>query len=237
MRKFVFALALLAVMGSALPAIARGDAEPVDTDPIGTLGYLPDEAAETPTAGSTRLVVVFADDMEAKGPFGAKFTGLVGSTASGPSVPQMVAYSPGLDGDLQEAGAPVGGPEFAGIYGNAAKGTCPANGGRPQLFAYSVVRTETTVGTPYARQICEETAAPVVISTDPVTGVKTYETTVTKFVPGFWLDFSGTPNASWDTAFFQYAAAYSEDAGGGDFYEPGEADAGGTSTLLDAPGV
>jgi len=237
MRKIVFALALLTVVGSAVPAIARGDAEPVDTDPIGTLGYLPDEADETPTPGATRLVVVFADDMEAQGPFGAKFTGLVGSTESGPSVPQMVAYSAGLDGDVEEAGAPLGGPEFAGIYGNVAKGDCPTGGGRPQLFAYSEVRTETTEGTPYARGLCEETGASVVVSTDPVTGVETWDTTVTKFIPGFWLDFTATPNASWNAAFFQYAAAYSEDTGSGDFYEPGEADAGGTSTLLDAPGV
>ncbi len=237
MKRIALVAALLAVMGTIIPASA-GDL-PSDTDPLGTLELLPagtDQAGQVP-AGAQRLILRFADGMDAQGAFGVKFSGVF-VTETGPRVPQLLGYSDGLDdaGSASPTGPLPPTQVFAGMYGDVGEWECkPA--AKPGLWAYSTTETvpHTTVSNvPLGLcQVKNGTTTPVLDEAGLIVG---YETPVATYVPGFWLDVTATPDLTGVVAaLIQYASVYNDTAPGGDFYT--EANGGGTGSLLLAPGV
>jgi hypothetical protein len=239
MKRIALAGALLGL--SVLSAPIAGAAAPVDTNPLGTLGYLPAGTNEAAAPGARRLVVVFDTSLAtggtaplgrilANGAFGMKLSG-VALTAAGPAVPTMVAHSAAL-GDVKSASsgqapdAINGG--FAGIAGDTRDADCSKVGTPDFMYAYSKTRVVVSPNF-YAPQPCEriDSATPI-----PTGG---WTTSVTTFTPGFWIDVSTTPTGAWTNSAFHYGAVYDTEAESGEFYMT--SDEAGSGSFVGGPPV
>jgi hypothetical protein len=241
MKRIALAATVLSLFAMSAPI--AGAAAPTDTNPIGSLRYLPSGTNEQPAAGATRLVVVFSDGsieagtgaavaLAANGPFGVRFSGVV-VTATGPAVPTMVGHSQPMD-DVKSASSNMA-PDaingaIAGVAGDTRDGACSKVGTPSFLYAYSKTRTETTTQ-PYAPVPCEriDSAIPIMSGTS-ITG---WTTTITKFTPGFWIDLTGVPTATWTNAVLHYGAVYDTEGQSGEFYTT--SDEAGSASLVGGP--
>jgi hypothetical protein len=244
MRKIVLIPFLLL---AALAPLGKAGAAPADkgeTNPLGTLRWLPDntnQSAQVP-AGLSRLVVIYDRSLNAagkpspllaNGSFGLK----LGTTS--PEV-RMKGHSTKV-GATQEEGAPAQLDEvFAGVQGDIRDGACSMAGTPSFSAAFTSTRTFFFSGSsPYQPQsgsgACEK-----VESSTPVGGG--FQTRVTTYVPGFWIDVQwpthddelGSGGAGHLLADVWYTAVYDTENESGDFYET--ADASGVSKSVGSPG-
>jgi hypothetical protein len=245
------ALGLTPAVTSAAAASPAGG----DTNPLGSLSWLPDNANEKSqvAAGRSRLVVVYDRSLNAagqpttllgKGPFGAKF--FAASDVS------MVDHSPRVS-DLKTV---TGQPQadqldqvVMGVAGDVRDGACSLLGQPTFSAAYSTTRAFFHQGaTPYAPisgvGTCERVDSSVA-SMDDAGNTIGYLTTVTNFVPGFWIDvvwpehnqdvpLAGRLVGGHQQSEIFYGSFFDTGGEDGDWYEVG--DTTGTSTSVGAPG-
>ena len=243
MKRFVL---LPLVLLASLTPLGTAEAAPAgpETNPIGTLSWLPPnsrESAQVP-AGSERLVVVYDRSIDA----GGKPTALLGKGAFGLKIAantqelRMVRHSPGV-GSIDDAGGSPFTPVdqiLVGVEGDVRDGACSKVGTPSFSEAFSITRSFVHFGSqPYQPQngpgACE-----VRDSSTPVSGG--FQTVVTTHVPGFWIDIklpAGAAIAADEEAMHHeiwYAAVYDTDGESGEFYET--SDAVGQSRSLGDPG-
>jgi hypothetical protein len=243
MRKIILIpfllLAVLAPLGKAGAAPAGSE-----TNPLGTLRWLPDNTNEgtSVTAGTSRLVLIYDRSLNtagkpsallANGSFGVKFA------STSPEI-RMKAHSSSV-GATQDEGAPAQLDEvFAGLQGDVRDGGCSLAGTPSFSAAFTTTRTFFFSGSsPYQPQAgtgaCEK-----VDSSTPLAGG--FQTRVTTYVPGFWIDVEwpthddelGSGGAAHALADVWYTAVYDTGNESGDFYET--ADAAGVSDSVGSPG-
>jgi hypothetical protein len=198
MRKSALILIVLAATFTALPATGVASPAPGDTNPLGSLSWLPDNANEKSqvASGRSRLIVVYDRSLNAtgqptnllgKGTFGAKFFAASDVTMVGHSARvtdlKSVTGQPQAD-QLDQV--------FMGVAGDLRDGECSKLGQPTFSAAYSTTRSflhpGSTAYTPISGVgTCErvDTSTPVTDGAGNITG---YQTTVTNFVPGFWID-------------------------------------------------
>ena len=203
-RKLLYAaLAAGLVLGvAAAPSAALvpgGSSAPqgvLETNPIGTMSWLPVVANESPSgAGVFRLVVAYDHSIDpdtgepteliADGPWGMKLFSNSAADSDG-NVPAitLVGHSPHT-ASLQDDGAP---PEldraFIGLSGDVNDGDCAAlEDGDPSDLSYAYTTTFTLPGD-VAPEPCQVVDGQEV---DPETA-EILSTTITEYVPGFWFD-------------------------------------------------
>ncbi len=256
-RSIGFALVVGLTFGMTTAVTAPVAASPAggDTNPLGSLSWLPDNANEKSEvgAGRSRLVVVYDRSLNAtgqpaallgKGPFGAKFFAASDVT--------MVAHSPRLT-DLKTVTGQSQADQLdqvvMGVAGDVRDGACSNLGQGTFSAAYSTTRSFFHSGTtPYAPisgvGTCERVDSSVA-SLDGAGSVTGYVTRVTTFVPGFWIDVVWPEHNQTVPAVGQLLGGRQQaeifygsffDTGGenGDWYEV--ADTTGTSTSVGSPG-
>ena len=199
MRRIIgFAMVIGLALGMSPAMRATASPAPGDTNPLGSLSWLPDNAnekAQVP-AGRFRLVVTYDRSLNAsgqpasllgKGPFGAKFFAA--------SDVKMTNHSARVT-DLKTV---TGRPEadtldqtVMGVAGDVRDGACSNLGGATFSQAYSTTRSfffpGSTVYTPIsAPGTCESVDSSIEIR-DASGNVVGYQTTVTNHVPGFWIE-------------------------------------------------
>lgn len=185
MRRMAILLVLLALAALA-PAstVAAAPAGP-ETNPVGTLRWLPDNTNEAPPAGLHRLVVIYDRSLNAagkpaelltKGAFGLKIA------TTTPDL-RMKGHSAGV-GSIEDAGGPAEIDEvFMGVEGDIRDGACSRVGTSGFSAAFTSTRTFVHQGTePYEPQ-SGPGACEVVDSSVAVSGG--FQTRVTTHVPGF----------------------------------------------------
>ncbi|HYH44128.1 MAG TPA: hypothetical protein VEG34_00450 [Thermoanaerobaculia bacterium] len=256
-RSISFALVVGLALGLTPAVATQAAASPAggDTNPLGSLSWLPDNANEKSqvVSGNSRLVVVYDRSLTAagqptnllgKGPFGAKFFAASDVT--------MVGHSPRLS-DLKtvtgQAQADQLDQVVMGVAGDVRDGACSKLDQPTFSAAYSTTRTFFHQGaTPYAPisgvGTCERVDSSVA-SMDGDGNVTGYVTRVTTSVPGFWIDvvwpehnqtvplvgqlFGGRQQAE-----IFYGSFFDTGGEDGDWYEVG--DTTGTSTSVGSPG-
>lgn len=189
-----------AVASLGFPALEAAAPEPVpETNPIGTMKWLPVVANERPTGFQNFRLVVLYDhsldpdtgeptDLQADGPWGMKVASnsVTDSTGLLPAI-KLVGHSEHVS-SLDDAGLP---PEleavdraFMGLAGDVRDGDC-ANvaDGDPSDLSYAYSTTFTLPGDVAAAD-CQVVKSQ---QTDPQTG-EVISTTITEYVPGFWFD-------------------------------------------------
>jgi hypothetical protein len=248
MRKIRVSLMILPLVIGALGA-APSEASPQggDTNPLGTLRWLPNNANEKASvpAGQYRLTVVYDRSLDSTGkPVAMLGNGAFGLKVFTPSVAdfRMASHSSHVDSLEQTTGQPQIAPvdqAFVGVSGDTRDGACSKVGTPVFSAAYSTTRTFVFPGTtPYAA-INGPGACEVVDSSTPVAGG--FNTTVTTFAPGFWINVtwpdrtlpSSLGGNKWEADVF-YGALYDSEGEDGDFYTT--ADSQGTSTDVGSPG-
>ena len=231
---------------AALAPAGRAGAAPAgpETNPIGTLRWLPDntnESSQVPS-GLSRLVVIYdrslnsagkASDLLTNGAFGVKF-----STTS-PEI-RMKGHSSGVEG-TQDAGLPSPALDevFAGVHGDIRDGACSKAGTSSFAAAFTTTRVFFHAGgSPYQPQTGSG-ACEVVQSSTPVGSG--FQTRVITYVPGFWIDVEWPEHSDpldvtggQALADLWYTAVYDTEAESGDFYET--ADSAGISDSVGSPG-
>lgn len=235
MRRTVLPLALL-VLAALAPVRTAASAPAVpETNPVGTLRWLPDNTNETPPPGMHRLVVIYDRSIDAagkpssllaKGAFGLKF-------ATGSPDFRMKSHSPAVE-SLSDSGGPSMSPldeAFAAVAGDVRDGDCSRAG----TSAFSAAFTSTKIfihygPTPYVPQ-SGPGACEVVSSSIPVAGG--FQTRVTTHVPGFWIDIDWPGATGQLLAEVWYEAAFDTQGESGAFYQT--ADAAGTSRSVGRP--
>ena len=211
-RTLVSALVAGMVLGAAaVPAVALPVAPaPLglpETNPIGTMKWLPVDANERPTGGSVyRLVVVYdhsldpdtgePTDLLASGPWGMKLfsNSVAGWNLEVPAI-ELRNHSSHVS-SLDDAGLP---PElqqvdeaFIGLSGDVSDADCDDAGTSAFSAAYSTTRSFFHAGSdPYAAAtgpgVCEVVDSSIAVEDDDG-NVIGFTTTVTNHVPGFWFD-------------------------------------------------
>lgn len=199
-------IASLAFGFTAAPAADTTTARPdalaqAATNPIGTLSWLPKIANEKATGTDIhRLVVVYDNSRDAasgadvpliaKGAWGAKFftDSVVAPFHNDPATTLTLAGHSSFVKSLDDAGAPTNlgdaDKAFVGVTGNVLDATCDrVADGDPSDFSAAYTTTFTVPGdvAPAACQLVKSK------TTDPATGTVT-STTLTQYVPGFWID-------------------------------------------------
>lgn len=231
---------------AVLVPLGKAGAAPAgpETNPLGTLRWLPDNTNENGLvpAGLNRLVVIYDRSLNdagkpanllAKGTFGVKFASAL------PEV-RMKGHSPNV-GATQDAGAPSPAFDevFAGIEGDIRDGACSKAGTSAFSAAFTTTRTFFHAGTsPYQPQTGSG-ACEVVQASTPVSGG--FSTRVTTYVPGFWIDVQwpkhedelGSGGEGNLLAEVWYSAVYDKDGDSTPFYQP---DAAGVSDSVGSPG-
>jgi len=242
MRKIGISLVLLVLATLAPASTAAAAPAGPETNPVGTLMWLPDNTNETPVAGLHRLVVVYDRSLNAagkpsalltKGAFGLK----IATTA--PEL-RMKGHSPGV-GSVEDAGGPAEIDElFLGVEGDVRDGACSSVGTAGFAEAFTSTRTFTYPGSSPYQPLNGPGACEVVDSSVQVTGG--FQTRVTTHVPGFWIDVEwpthedelGSGGPGHLLAEVWYTAVYDTAGESGDFYET--ADAAGASSSIGSPG-
>ena len=238
MRKIATTLALLAL--AAVAPVGTASAAPAgpESNPVGTIRWLPSNTNQTPPPGLHRLVVVYDRSLNAagkptalaaKGAFGLK----IGTTS--PDL-RMVGHSSEV-GSLQDEGAPAEVDQiFMGVHGDVRDGACSGVGSSSFSAAFTSTRTFVhPASSPYQPQ-SGPGACEVVDSSVPVSGG--FQTRVTTHVPGFWIDFEWPVHEETGGHLLPeiwYQAVYDTGGESGDFYET--ADASGASRSISVPGV
>ncbi|MFN2545412.1 MAG: hypothetical protein ABR600_12720 [Actinomycetota bacterium] len=250
-RVLVLAFALVTALVAA-PNIAQGSPQGSDTNPLGTLRWLPDNANEKAglASGVDRLVLVYdfsrdaatgaAKPLIANGGFGLKvFTPsladfrMVGHSASVSTVKDLTGQ------DQFDSLDQV----FVGVSGDTRDGACSKLGTPAFSAAYSTTRTFFFSGTTPYQATNSAGACERVDGSIPTTGG--FTTTVTTFAPGFWIDVNwpkrsvsapviGSLYDGRVEADVFYGALYDTGGESGEF--PQTADANGTSTSVGSPG-
>jgi hypothetical protein len=246
MRKLVLLSLLVSLVAVLAPASVGATPFGGETNPIGSLRWLPDNANEKGQVGANqfRLAVVYDYSLDtqgkpiapllAKGAFGVKFY-----TTSAADL-RMVEHSESVISLGDVGGDPVGPVDevFMGVAGDVRDSSCPQAGVSPASAAYSTTRTFFHAGSSPYQPVTGPGACEVVDATTPVSGG--FNTTVTTHVPGFWIDVTwptrtvpaaGTGRLMADV---WYGALYDTEGEEGDFYET--ADAEGDSKSVGSPG-
>jgi hypothetical protein len=241
----------LVLLASLIP-LGTAEAAPAgpETNPIGTLGWLPPNSRESSDVppGAERLVVIYDRSLDAEGkPANLLATGAFGlKILANTHEVRMVDHSPAV-GSIDDAG---GGPFtpvdeiFVGVEGDVRDGACSDVGTPAFSAAFSTARSFLHSGSaPYAPQ-SGPGACEVVSSSTPVSGG--FQTVVTTYVPGFWIDIElPTGAAPATSAAFApegenllhheiwYAAVYDTEGESGEFFET--SDAAGQSRSVGDP--
>lgn len=257
MTRFTGSLAAaLVALALAVPASASQLEVPapstpygLETNPLGTVKWLPGNANETPAGGANRLIVVHDYSLNeagqqvpllAKGTFGVKFIPL------GPD-PRMVAHSPKITSLDDVTGRSEIGPvdqAFMGVAGDVRQSACSLAGTPAFSAAYTTTRTFFHPGTaPYvpvtAPGTCEvvDSSTAVTNQAGETTG---FTTRVTNHVPGFWIDVTwasrsvpGAGNGYLGPELY-YGSAYDTGGENGAWYAT--ADSTGQSVSTGPPG-
>ena len=247
---FLLAAAMPASSVSAFPYTS-------ETNPIGTLQWIPDNANERSSvpSGQHRLVVTYDRSLNSsggptsligRGPFGVKFT----TTSPDPLMMAHSAHVSSIHDAAVENGAPdplldaaaSADQHFMGVTGDLRDGKCSLVGTEDFSQAFSTTRTFFHAGATAYKALATGGACEVVESSEPATqdGVSGFATTVTNHVPGFWIDIvwpqRTDPLSERDGYFLSelwYTAMYDDDGEDGEFYET--RDGAGTSQSLGDP--
>jgi hypothetical protein len=224
------------LMLAALVPTGAASAAPAgpETNPVGTIMWLPpntNQGSQVPQ-GQNRLVVIYdrsldlagkPADLLANGAFGLK------TVSNSPGL-RMKNHSPHVD-SIDDAGGDQLDPldeVFAGVQGDIRDGDCDEAGTSGFSAAFSTTRTFLHQGaTPYQAQngpgACE-----VVEASAGSPGA--FQTRVTTYVPGFWIDFAGATGPGGGPAQVWYTAVYDTEGESGEFYET--ADSAGSSRTV-----
>jgi hypothetical protein len=243
MRKTV--LIPLLVLAAMLPVGTAGAAPAgPETNPIGTLRWLPDNTNETSAvpSGLSRLVFIFDRSLNAQG----KPANLLANGSFGVKIlttsPQitMKGHSDGVSA-TQDEGAPAQIDEvLAGVHGDIRDGACSKAGTSSFAAAFTTTRTFFHSGTtPYQPQSGSGSCEVVESSTSNGSG---FQTRVKTYVAGFWIDVLwptqadvlSTGDQAHPLAEVWYTAVYDTENESGDFYET--SDASGISKSVGSPG-
>lgn len=240
-RVATFGLAAALAVGFAPTAqTIPGPAD--ETDPIGTLNWLPPNANEKPTGFTIeRLIVTYdesnGEDLIAQGPFGVKFstTALFAPGAIETFPLTMVGHSPLVSSLESGQGAPDGTDDhFMGVAGDVRDGDC-ANAADGDLsdFSYAYSTTFTILEGDIILDDCQ------VVEAESTDANGDTWLTVTEYTPGFWIDVDWPADANpldepgYAFAEVWYSALYDTDGEDGEFYET--ADATGHSRSVGGP--
>lgn len=256
MRAMVIVL-LPMLLGAPAASAQESEAAPLgaESDPIGSLQWLPDNANEVPNVspGTHRLTFVYDHSLDedgtempllAKGPFEMRlFTTAVTDI-------RMKAHSDSvssLDGATGREELAAVDEVFAGVAGDVRDGECSKLGTPDFSSAYSTTREFVHPGEdPYppaaGAGFCErvDDSAAVVDEEGRHVG---FRTTVTTFRPGFWLDLEwperevaivGTNAEGRLLPELWYGALFDTDGEDAEWYEA--ADDAGSSTSVWSPG-
>lgn len=249
------ATALVAALGAAPASAVRAPSTPygMESNPLGTIHWLPANANETTPAGVDRLVVVYDQSIDeatgdtipllAKGPFGVKFF------TSSPD-PRMVGHSASITSlDDVDANLAPADPAFMGVAGDVRDGDCAKAGTEAFSAAYSTTRSffhpgETVYEPISAPGTCEvvDDSQPVLDANGALIG---YNTTVTNHVPGFWIDVNwptrdvsvpvfGSLSSGYLMGELWYGSLFDTAGEDGEWYAV--ADTTGQSTSIGGPG-
>jgi hypothetical protein len=227
-RALLVPVLLLGILIPASPAIAS-PAGP-ESNPIGSLRWLPantNEGTEVPE-GLRRLVVIYdrsltqagkPAELLAQGGFGVKFTATGSLNMAGWS-PRV---SPVDNGTTSLEGL------HATVRGDVRDGDCSKAGTAAFSAAFSTTRTFLHSGTtPYVAQdgpgACE-----IVDASNPSAGG--FQTRVTTFVPGFWIDLQVPTNPGSPQVW--YSAVFDTEGETGPYYQT--ADSVGFSKSTSTP--
>jgi hypothetical protein len=244
MRKLLFLSALIALLATLTPSSAAATPYGGESNPIGSLRWLPDNANEKAQVGANqfRLVAVYDHSLDAQGkPAALLAKGAFGVKLYTTSVAdlRMADHSENVISLQDVGGEPVAPVDqaFMGVAGDVRDGGCKA-GVQPVSAAYSTTRTFLHAGSSAYEPVAGPGACEVVDASSPVPGG--FTTTVTTYVPGFWIDVTwptrtvpaaGTGRLMADV---WYGALYDTQGEQGDFYET--ADAQGDSKSVGSPG-
>ncbi|MGH2691128.1 MAG: hypothetical protein ACRDHM_01340 [Actinomycetota bacterium] len=238
MRKVAIPLVLVALAALAPANAASAAPAGPETNPLGTLTWLPNNTNQTPPAGLHRLVVIYDRSLNAAGkPSALLANGAFGVkiTTTSPDL-RMKAHSPRV-GSV----AGTGGIDeiLLAVEGDTRDGACSKAGTSGFSEAFSSTRLFVYPGSsPYQPQngpgACE-----VVNSSTRVSGG--FETRVTTHVPGFWIDVEWPtpddplgPGGGGDLLTdVWYEAVYDTGGQSGEFYQT--SDAAGTSRSIGSP--
>lgn len=258
MRRTLVMSSVLALLvgGGSLARVASASPVAGDTNPIGTLRWIPDNANEkiSVPGGQFRLVVVYDRSLNAtggavpllgKGPFGAKiFTGSLADF-------RMVGHSPSVSALKEATGqtqVDAVDQVATSVAGDVRDGACSKLGTPSFSAAYSTSRTFFLPGTtPYVPisggGTCERVDSSTALR-DANQNILGYSTSVTAFAPGFWINVtwpdrtdpsgSGLFGGKFQPEVF-YGALYDTQGEDGEWYETG--DAQGTSKSVGGPGT
>lgn len=219
----------LAAVAPASPAAAHPTGP--ETNPVGSLQWLPNFTNEKPAKGLHRLVVVYdrslnsagkPADLLAKGAFALR----IGSTSPGL---RMKGHSPRVS-SIDDSGAPGALDEVViAVHGDVRDGDCEEAGTSSFSAAYSSTKTFFHPGhLPYEPQSGPGACEIVDSSTRSGSG---FQTRVTTYVPGFWIDVQWS--SSGPTPQIWYEAVYDTQGEDGAFYRT--ADSAGASTSVQGP--
>lgn len=259
MRKFLGFTTVIGLALGLLPAASgTAGASPVggDTNPLGSLYWLPDNANEKGSvpANRYRLVVAYDRSLNAagqptpllgKGPFGVKFTAASDITMTNHStrVTDLKSVTGRPEADVLDQNA-------MGVAGDVRDGACSKVTEPTFSQAYSTTRSFFFPGqTPYAPVsapgTCETVDSSVEVrdANDVVVG---FQTTVTNHVPGFWIEVNWPEHALTVPVLNQplfggrqqaevfYGSFFDTGGDNGNWYQV--ADTTGTSTSVGSPG-
>lgn len=237
---------LVALVATLAPSSAGASPYGLESNPLGTVRWLPDNANEKNQVGANefRLTVVYDYSLDAqgnptapllaKGAFGVKFY----STSAADI--RMAQHSEHVISFESVGGDTVGPVDevFMGVAGDVRDGGCQA-GIQPVSSAYSTTRTFFHEGSSPYQPTTAPGACEVVDASVPVSGG--FTTTVTTFAAGFWIDVTwptrGLPSGlgtGRPMADVWYGALYDTEGEDGEFYET--ADAQGDSKSVGSPG-
>lgn len=254
MRRLTICAAVLALGALAAPASSAAPSTPygMESNPLGTVHWLPANANESAPTGVNRLVVVYDRsideatgepiDLLAKGPFGMKFFTPLPE-------PRMAAHAPSVT-SLDDLGFPGEvDTAFMGVAGDVRDGDCAKAGTEGFSAAYSTTRSffhpgETAYEPVSGPGTCEVVDDSVAV-TDEAGAVIGYQTTVTNHVPGFWLDVTwpthdvsvpvfGSLSSGYVAGELWYGSFFDTGGEDGDWYAV--ADTTGQSTSIGGPG-
>ncbi|MBW3662883.1 MAG: hypothetical protein KY469_07265 [Actinobacteria bacterium] len=199
-----------------------------ETDPVGSLNWLPPNAnEEVPAFDEHRLIVTYDEslgldgELLAKGAFGLKFstTALMDVGTGDPFPLTMLRHSPHVSSLESGQGAPDGADDyFMGVSGDVRDGDCANLAEGPDALSYAYSTTFTVSGDVAAEdcQVIEDQATDV--------DGNIVSTTITEYVPGFWIDVRwGTEinplgESGHHLAEVWYSAMFDTDGEDGEFY-------------------
>lgn len=231
----------LVLLASLIP-LGAADAAPAgpETNPVGTPGWKPFNTREEVPAGVERFVVVYDRSLNAQGGLTALLTkGAFGlKLASNSAQLRMVDHSSGVDSLDDRGGSPARPLDevIAAVEGDVRDGACSKAGTASFSAAYSTSRSFLHPGSqPYQAQ-SGPGACEVVTSSVATNGG--FRTTVTTFVPGFWIDVKLPAGASPTTGLVHneiwYEAVYDTAGESGQFYQTADS-FGQSKTIGDPP--